>query len=90
MPKDHVGRFADQVAKGFAAVGCRIPVARDGETVVSRDIFAEFGPGISLFKASEPDAPFMSFPEGAGDSAATAFCMHILAGVVARAVEATE
>lgn len=88
MPQNDVMRFAAMVAKGFEAVGCRMPVTIEDGAAAVRDIVIEFGPSIECVRASEPDKPFMSFPEGALESAAAAVCMAILSGIVTRAVEA--
>lgn len=87
MPQNYVDRFAERVTKGFNAVGCRIPVTKDTESIVVRDVFVEFRNGIQLYRAGDPDQPFASFPEGAEESAASTLCVHILSGIVARAVE---
>jgi len=88
MPSDDVRRFAAMVERGFEAVGCRLPVVIDESCVTVRDVIVEFGTVIECVRASDPESPFMSFPESGLESAAAAVCMSVLSGMVARAVEA--
>lgn len=88
MPTDPVARFVALAEKGFEAVGCRMPVVADGATASVRDVFVEFRTSIECFRASDPERPFMSFPINALESAASAVCVAVISGVVARAVEA--
>lgn len=87
MPTGNVSRFASLLVAGFEAVGCRIPVACDEGCVIVRDVVVEIGPSIACFRVADPEAPFMSFPADATQSAASAVCVAVLSGMVTRAIE---
>lgn len=80
--------MARLVRAGFDAVGSRIPVETDGDSLAVRDLLVEFDGSITCHSASD-GAPrqVFSMPLDAVESAACAVVVRIMSGVVARAVE---
>lgn len=77
---------------GLDAVGCRIPVETDGECICVRNLLVlvtDMGE-IQCFDVNDPDRALMTFPIDAVQAAATKVVVHVLQGIVARAVEADE
>lgn len=82
--RDELARL---VRAGLAASGFRAEVAVDPDAVCVMDVFAETDTEIRLFRASDPEVPFASFPKEGLVSAASAICISVISQVVARAVE---
>jgi len=80
--------MARLVRAGLDAVGIRIPVEIDGDSLAVRDLLLEFDDSITCHSVSDgtPRQVF-SMPLGAIESAACAVVVRIVSGVVARAVE---
>lgn len=73
---------------GFEAVGCRMPVEIDGEGLFVRDLVVEKNKDLFLcFEASNPDKAIFAMPSDAPDAVAAAVVIHVLKGIVARAVQ---
>jgi len=77
------------VRVGLEAVGCRIPVEFDGESLAVRDLLVEFEGGITCHSASDgtPREVF-AMPLGAVESAASAVVARLLTGIATREIEA--
>lgn len=77
---------------GLQSVGCRIPVEHDVDAIYVRNlvvVVTDMG-RIECCEMSNPETPVMTFPMDATQSAAAAIVMHVLTGVVTRAIEADE
>ena len=77
---------------GLEAVGCRVPVETDGDCVILRNLIvllSDLGE-IQCYDVNDTDKPLMVFPMEASQAAATMIVMHVLQGIVARAVEADD
>lgn len=77
---------------GLLAVGCRIPAERDDSAIYLRNlvvVITDLG-RIECFDMTSPDTPIMVFPVEATQSAAAAIVIHVLTGLVTRAIEADE
>lgn len=84
--------LASLMKAGLEAVGCRIPVEIDGDCIVLRNLIAlvtDLGE-IQCYDVNDADKPIMVFPKEASQAAATMIVMHVLRGIVSRAVEADE
>jgi hypothetical protein len=80
------------IRTGLEAVGCRLPVEFDGEAIYLRTlvvVFTDLG-RIQCYDLADPDTPIMDFPMDAVQSAASAVVVHLLTGMVTRAIEADE
>ncbi len=80
------------IQTGMESVGCRIPVEFDGDAIYLRTlvvVLTDLG-RIQCYDLSTPDSPIMDFPMDAVQSAASAVVVHLLTGIVTRAIEADD
>jgi hypothetical protein len=79
------------IQTGLEAVGCRVPVEFDGDAIYLRTlvvVLTDLG-RIQCYDISS-DIPIMDFPMDAVQAAASAVVIHLLTGIVTRAIEADE
>ncbi|WP_327210944.1 hypothetical protein [Rhizobium leguminosarum] len=77
---------------GLEAVGSRLPVETDGDCIYLRNLLVivnDLGE-IQCYDVNDPDRPLMTFPMDALQAAATKVVVHVLQGIIARAVEADD
>lgn len=80
------------IQTGLQAVGSRLVPEYDGDAIYLRTlcvVFTDMG-RIQCFEMSAPDTPIMDFPMDATQAAASAVVIHVLTGIVTRAIEADD
>ena len=80
------------IQTGLQAVGSRLAPEFDGDAIYLRTVgvvLTDMG-RIQCFELTAPDTPIMDFAMNDVQAAATAVVVHVLSGVVARAIEADE
>lgn len=80
------------IQTGLQAVGSRLTPEFDGDAIYLRTVgvvLTDMG-RIQCFEMTAPDMPIMDFSMNDVQAAATAVVVHVLSGVVARAIEADE
>jgi hypothetical protein len=87
MSTNNLSALKELIDLAFDAVGSRMPVEQDGNAVYARDLIIEEDNGEFLcFEAKNPDSPLFTMPVGSVDGAAAAVVIHILKGIISRAV----
>lgn len=77
---------------GLQAAGSRLTPEYDGDAIYLRTlcvVFTDMG-RIQCFEMSAPETAIMDFPMDAVQAAAAAVVIHVLSGVVTRAIEADD
>jgi hypothetical protein len=87
MPTHHLVRLKELLEKAFDAVGCRMPVEQDDNGLYVRDLCIELdGDAFLCFEAQNPDQPLFVRPLNSPDEMASSAAVHIIKGIIARAV----
>lgn len=89
MPPHNLTAVQTLMEAAFGAVGFRMPIEGDEIALYVRDLTIEENGGDFLcFEATNPETPLFSMPRDVPEAMAAAAVLHILKGVVARAVSA--
>jgi hypothetical protein len=87
MQTNNLAALKELVDLAFEAVGSRMPVEQDGGGVYVRDlIIEEDNDEFLCFEAKNPESPIFTMPVGSVDGVAAAVAIHIIKGIISRAV----